>query len=291
MGVQRGMKSMLDLSRKLSSVTIAQRRPNSSYMQITSHRTKKINLLPTLSSFDNNSALIQPQKNDVAVLMSEHEQNLLLSSALWATNTKPKIEISDPVKRAPMGRDCDEDANQQVPEPGAIINPKIDPNDQNPTIEKQATKKKQRNLIMRIRKRKVKVHKRKRRWKKYWATWRKQYLYKEKKKEIEFRVRMRAKIHEAQQFDPVKFRDDYLEDFKYQLIPKTYKGQRLPQFRILENLEADRKKELMREKNQIDMFNGEPIIREIDGKKESVKQFIERNSLNIEPLGQKKQSE
>ena len=63
--------------------------------------------------------------------MSEHEQNLLLSSALWATNTKPKIEISDPVKRAPMGRDCDEDANQQVPEPGAIINPKIDPNDQN----------------------------------------------------------------------------------------------------------------------------------------------------------------
>jgi len=282
---------MLDLSRKLSSVTIAQRRPNSSCMQITSHRTKKINLLPTLSSFDNNSALIQPQKNDVAVLMSEHEQNLLLSSALWATNTKPKIEISDPVKRAPMGRDCDEDANQQVPEPGAIINPKIDPNDQNPTIEKQATKKKQRNLIMRIRKRKVKVHKRKRRWKKYWATWRKQYLYKEKKKEIEFRVRMRAKIHEAQQFDPVKFRDDYLEDFKYQLIPKTYKGQRLPQFRILENLEADRKKELMREKNQIDMFNGEPIIREIDGKKESVKQFIERNSLNIEPLGPKKQSE
>ena len=58
--------------------------------------------------------------------MSEHEQNLLLSAALWATNTKPKIEISDPVKRAPMGRDCDEDANQQVPEPGAIINPKID---------------------------------------------------------------------------------------------------------------------------------------------------------------------
>ena len=125
---------------------------------------------------------------------------------------------------------------------------------------------------------------------------------------------MRAKIHEAQQFDPVKFRDDYLEDFKYQLIPKTYKGQRLPQFRILvrqrhsyfytflyiisshlvlsqENLEADRKKELMREKNQIDMFNDEPIIREIDGKKESVKQFIERNSLNIEPLGPKKQSE
>ena len=44
---------------------------------------------------------------------------------------------------------------------------------------------------------------------------------------------MRAKIHEAQQFDPIKFRDDYLEDFKYQLIPKTYKGQRLPQWRIL----------------------------------------------------------
>ena len=47
----------------------------------------------------------------------------------------------------------------------------------------------------------------------------------------------------------------------------------------------------MTEKNQIDMFNGEPIIREIDGKKESVKQFIERNSLNIKPLGPNKQSE
>merc|ERR1712150_138953 len=285
------MKSMLDLSRKLSCVTIAQQRPHSSYMKIPSHMTKNYNVLPILPSLDNDSAVFQAQNINVVGLMSEHEQNMLLSAALWATKTKPKIEISDPVKRAPMGRDCDDDANEQVPEPGAIINPKVEPNNQDAIIEKQATKKKKRNLTMRIRKRKVKVHKRKRRWKKFWATWRKQYLYKEKKKEIEFRVRMRAKIHEAQQFDPVKFRDDYLEDFKYQLIPKTYKGQRLPQFRILENLEADRKKKLMTEKNQIDMFNGEPIIREIDGKKESVKQFIERNSLNIKPLGPNKQSE
>ena len=34
---------------------------------------------------------------------------------------------------------------------------------------------------------------------------------KEKKKEIEFRVCMRAKIHEAKQFDSVKFQDDYIK--------------------------------------------------------------------------------
>ena len=43
---------------------------------------------------------------------------------------------------------------------------------------------------------------------------------------------MKAKVHEAQKFDPEKFVNDYLEDMKYELVPKTYKGKRLPRFMI-----------------------------------------------------------
>ena len=37
---------------------------------------------------------------------------------------------------------------------------------------------------------------------------------KEKKREIEFRQRMIAKVNEANKFDPIKYVDDYLEDLK-----------------------------------------------------------------------------
>ena len=44
--------------------------------------------------------------------------------------------------------------------------------------------------------------------------WRKRYAFKEKKREVEFRQRLIAKVHEAEKFDAEKFVDDYLEDNK-----------------------------------------------------------------------------
>ena len=92
--------------------------------------------------------------------MSEKEQNLLLTVSFLTNQIKPKIEISDPSKRAPMGRQCN-DETSVVPEPGTRISPKIEPN---PfvIIEKKA------NRLLIIKKRKMKVHRRKKRWKKYW---------------------------------------------------------------------------------------------------------------------------
>jgi len=40
------------------------------------------------------------------------------------------------------------------------------------------------------------------------------------------------KVNEAEKFDARKYMDEYLEDCKYELVPKTIKGQRLPKFLI-----------------------------------------------------------
>jgi hypothetical protein len=37
-----------------------------------------------------------------------------------------------------------------------------------------------------------------------------------------------AKVNEAKKFDAQNYVDEYLDDVKYELIPKTYKGKRLP---------------------------------------------------------------
>lgn len=95
---------------------------------------------------------------------------------------------------------------------------------------------------------------------------------KERKREIEFRQRMIAKVNEANKFDPEKYVDEYLEDMKYELIPKTYKGRRLPQWLIKQILEEDEQKEERVRKNNTNMLTGEPLIRS----GETVTEFIER---------------
>ena len=64
------------------------------------------------------------------------------------------------------------------------------------------------------------------------ARWRKNYLRKEIKREVALRQKLQFKVNEAEKFDARKYVDDYLEDCKYELVPKTIKGQRLPKFLI-----------------------------------------------------------
>ena len=76
-------------------------------------------------------------------LLSEQEENLLMTASILANQIKTKIEISDPTKRAPMGRDCND--TTILPEPGANIKPKVEPNP-GVIIEKKAHRKLKVNL-------------------------------------------------------------------------------------------------------------------------------------------------
>lgn len=105
-------------------------------------------------------------------------------------------------------------------------------------------------------------------------SWRKWFAAKVKKSEVEFRQQMIAKVNEANKFDPNKYVDDYLEDMKYELIPKTYKGRRLPQWLIKEILEEDEKKAERIRLNHTNLLTGEPLIHP----NESVQSFIQRTN-------------
>merc|ERR1711936_754115 len=173
---------------------------------------------------------------------------------------------NDFIIRSPIGRTCYDESTVIVPTTNPINLPLEEPNTN--IIEKKAHRR------LRIRKKKMKVHRRKRRWKKYWVLWRKKYAMREKKREVEFRQKMIAKVNEAKKFDAEKYVDEYLEDMKYRLVPKTYKGRRLPQFLIEELLEKDAKKVEREKMNQTNLITGEPLIR--DG--ETVSQFLDRIS-------------
>ena len=47
---------------------------------------------------------------------------------------------------------------------------------------------------------------------------------------LQFRQKMIAKVNEAKKFDAEKYVDEYLEDMKYRLVPKTYKVNMVVEF-------------------------------------------------------------
>ena len=199
-------------------------------------RLANLNLLsvqkitPTLGSLPENKTTSKPSTSILAQLNLGKNQELALTAQFWSKQCqiKPKIEISDFVIKIPISPTCYDESSLIIPTKSPQISPMIieDPVANEQVIEKKAHRR------LRIRKKKMKVHRRKRRWKKYWVLWRKKYAMREKKREIEFRQKMIAKVNEAKKFDPEKYVDEYLEDMKYELIPKTYKGRRLPQSRL-----------------------------------------------------------
>jgi len=246
-------RSALDLSKRLANLNIVSGQK----------------LTPTVA-LPENDLTVKPQTSILAQLSLGKNQDLALTAQFWSKQcqTQPKIEINDFIIKTPIGRTCYDESTVIIPTKNPQISPMEDPVTNGQIIEKKAHRR------LRIRKKKMKVHRRKRRWKKYWVLWRKKYASREKKREVEFRQKMIAKVNEAKKFDPQKYVDEYLEDMKYELIPKTYKGRRLPQWLVKELLEKDAKNEERERMNKTNLLTGEPLIR--DG--ETVSQFLDRIS-------------
>merc|ERR1712037_1065003 len=195
----------------------------------------------------------KPQRTLLDSLNLGKNQDLELTARFWSTQQiKPKLEINDFIIRSPVGRTCYDESTVIIPTTNPVNLPLEDPNTN--IIEKKAHRR------LRIRKKKMKVHRRKRRWKKYWVLWRKKYAMREKKREIEFRQKMIAKVNEAKKFEPQKYVDDYLEDMNYELIKQL--------------LEEDEKKIQRENMNNSNLLTGDPLIRQ----GETVAQFVDRIS-------------
>merc|ERR1711894_782232 len=122
---------------------------------------------------------------------------------------------------------------------------------------------------MGIRKKKMKVHRRKRLWKRMWSVWKKTFFNREKKREVMFRTKLMDKVRAAEKFDA----EDYLEDLKYDLTPKTYKSRKKPLWVIRELMERDNQVAIRKRMNNTNMLTNEPIIKNA----ETVEEFVERN--------------
>lgn len=84
-------------------------------------------------------------------------RDLQLTAAYWSQQIKPKIEIVDPLNKAPIGRKIESEPELPVTQKPTLEDPNADQ-----IIEKKA------HRMLRIKKKKMKMHRRKKRWKKNW---------------------------------------------------------------------------------------------------------------------------
>ena len=128
------------------------------------------------------------------------------------------------------------------------------------------------NRLIRIRKRKMKVHHRKKRFKKNKASFRKMWAKREATAEVAFRVEQMGKVKVAERFDAQKYVDDSLAELHRELIPGTIDGKRRPQWLIKQMLEE---RDVARERQRrmrTDLITQEPLVRE----GETVEEFVKR---------------
>ena len=128
------------------------------------------------------------------------------------------------------------------------------------------------NRLIRIRKRKMKVHHRKKRFKKNKASFRKMWAKREATAEVAFRVEQMGKVKVAERFDAQKYVDDSLAELHRELIPGTIDGKRRPQWLIKQMMEE---RDVARERQRrmrTDLITQEPLVRE----GETVEEFVKR---------------
>jgi hypothetical protein len=126
--------------------------------------------------------------------------------------------------------------------------------------------------MVRIRKRKMKVHKRRKRHRKFFARYRRVKMLRRKKKECAFRVVLMDKVNVAKKFDADQYVAEHLEELHKVWIPRTHKGKSLPEFLIKELIEKDRLEEERLAASKRDIISREPLVLP----DETVNQFVKR---------------
>jgi len=127
--------------------------------------------------------------------------------------------------------------------------------------------------LLRLKKKKMKVHRRKRLWKRMWSVWKKKFFGRERKREIEFRSKLIEAVKEAKKFDAANYTQAYLADYKYEFVPLTYKGKRKHRSVVLELLEKEKQDKLRKELDGTNLVTGKQLIQP----GETVDDFIQRN--------------
>lgn len=123
-----------------------------------------------------------------------------------------------------------------------------------------------------LRRKKMKKHQRKKLWQKMGLKFKASIAAREKRKELEFRARLQAKVTAARKFSAEQHLTEYLEDFHRELLPKTYQGHRLPEWLIKELMEKDREEAREAAMAGREVTSGEEIVK----KGETVEEFIKR---------------
>lgn len=123
-----------------------------------------------------------------------------------------------------------------------------------------------------LRRKKMKKHQRKKLWQKMGLKFKASIAAREKRKELEFRARLQAKVTAARKFSAEQHLSEYLEDFHRELLPKTYQGHRLPEWLIKELMEKDREEAREAAMAGREVTSGEEIVK----KGETVEEFIKR---------------
>jgi len=123
-----------------------------------------------------------------------------------------------------------------------------------------------------LRRKKMRKHQFKRLWDRMYLKFRASKAARKKRREVNFRGNLAAKINEARKFNAEEFVNEYLDDFNTPLIPGTYKGKKLPQWLIVELMEQDRQREKDAQMEGKFYTTKESIVKP----KETVEQFIQR---------------
>ncbi len=200
-----------------------------------------------------------------------------LTSVYLATGANlANLEYSLPTLSNPCPRTCPDSARTAVPK--TLVVPEraeiADPVSHRAPVQEpsRAPEVHCTNRLIRIRKRKIKVHHRKKRFKKNMASYKKKWRNRAATSEVTFRVHELGKIKAAQKFEPMDYIEKSLKELHTELVPKTYKGQRHPEWFIKELMEKEKLEEEVAARRKRDLITKEPLVR--DG--ETVEQFVQR---------------